>query len=76
MKKAYLVVQFRDDAPEYQGIFSSYEKAVEACRGETDTISEFVVDQELPRGRGQYIRMTCPLQNMECIDGVWTQRKD
>lgn len=47
--KVWIVGQLRDRKPwEFQGVFSSQEKAVAACRNERYFIGPAVVDAEIP----------------------------
>lgn len=69
--KAYLVIQFRAGSPEFQGVFSTYSKACDACKDWSDVVAEFQIDKELPREEGQYIRVTNPKQGLELTSLAW-----
>ena len=67
MTELWLVFQYRDDAPpDFQGVFSTKQKAIEACKSPNYCVcGPAVVDQELPEETSEFPKGWYPLLESE-----------
>lgn len=54
------VLDYKSCAWEFQGVFSSPEKAITACKNENWFVGEAVIDQGLPIESCEWINAHCP----------------